>query len=564
MAMRPAITRIWLNLKVAPLRKPSGGVRPIGLCECLLKATTGLSMHVHRDKLKEIFEPQQPSVHTPGGAEQIIFTNRALASLRPDIAQTQLDMKNAYGEASKIATLEEAADTQHPTANTFANVCQTEFTVWVQIDPDTWISFPVYDGYIQGEVASNPGFCFNLRKALRTFQPHTAKPPCSRLGQANEVTNQGTFSSMGVTFRAYADDVFMYARPQDVPRLLDDLQKHLQKFQLHLELAKCATWVPQWAQRTEQEREECQLAAAIRTKVTLEHHGLLHLGAGADDEYEAILGPFRQSASPIAKRLQKARQAITAIGKILDTPLQGNKAYPCWLILTKSTAHALDFDTRVHAPSVVESYMKELQKEVLTCGERILNISNAQCGDLHTAQLLLPPQFGGCNIPDGELLLHIAALGAMASVEDKVAATLMTFSTDLTQEEAKQHIDYQGVNECKDRLRSSGLALDNLAEPVPVDQDTSETYSDLDFLAPGLGKKRRGIISRTLKELQQQKAKKLLQDSTLEVDKARIRSCGGTSCAFLTTTPAKPSDSLTDAEFRTGETRFTTHYSRKM
>ena len=549
MALRPAVTRIWLNLKVAPLRKPSGGVRPSGLCECLLKASTGLSMHVHRDKLKEIFEPQQLSVHTPGGAEQIVFTNRALASLRPDIAQTQLDMKNAYGEASKIATLEEAADTKHPTANTFANVCQTEFTVWVQIDQDTWTSFPVYDGYIQGEVASNPGFCFNLRRALRTFQPHTATTPSDRLGQA---TNQGTFSSMGVTFRAYADDVFMYARPQDVPRLLDDLQKHLQNFQLYLELAKCATWVPQWSQRTTEELDQCHLAAAIRTKVTLEHHGLLHLGAGADDKYEAYLGPFRQSASPIAKRLQKARQAIAAINKILDTPLQGNKAYPCWLILTKSTAHALDFDTRVHAPSVVECYMKELQKEIIECSKRILNIDNDKCGDIQATQLLLPPQLGGCNLPDGELLLHIAALGAMASVEDKVAATLMTFATDLTQEEVKQHIDYQGVNECKDRLRNSGLVLDNLAEPVPIEQDTSEDSNDLDFLAPGLGKKRRGIISRTLKELQQQKAKKLLQDATLEVDKARIRSCGGTSCIFLTTTPAKPSDSLTDAEFRNG------------
>ena len=353
MALRPAVTRIWLNLKVAPLRKPTGGVRPIGLCECLLKATTGLSMHVHRDKLREIFEPQQLSVHTPGGAEQIIFTNRALAKLRPDIAQTQLDMKNAYGEASKIATLEEAADTQHPTANTFANVCQAEFSVWVQTAPDLWVSFPVYDGYIQGEVASNPGFCFNLRRALRTFQPHTANGRVQeRLvpGNANQgipsSTDQGTFSFMGVTFRAYADDVFMYAKPADVPRLLDDLQKHLEKFQLYLELSKCATWVPGWAQQSETELQQSSEAVNIKTRVTLEQHGLLHLGAGADDQYEAFLGPFRQSAAPIAKRLQKAKQAITAIDRILATPLQGNKAYPCWLMLTKSTAHALDFDTR--------------------------------------------------------------------------------------------------------------------------------------------------------------------------------------------------------------------------
>ena len=556
MALRPAITRIWLNLKVAPLRKPNGSVRPIGLCECLLKATTGLSMHVHRDKLREIFEPQQLSVHTPGGAEQIIFTNRALAKLRPDVAQTQLDMKNAYGEASKIATLEEAADTKHPTANTFANVCQSEFTVWVQTAPDLWVSFPVYDGYIQGEVASNPGFCFNLRRALRTSQPHTASTraqDCLGPGNDNQGEHdQGTFSSMGVTFRAYADDVFMYAKPADVPRLLDELQKHLTKFQLHLELSKCATWVPGWALQSDAELQHSSEAARIKEKVALERHGLLHLGAGADDQYEAILGPFRQSAAPVAKRLQKAKQAIAAIDKILATPLEGNKTYPCWLILTKSTAHALDFDTRVHPPSVIESYMTELQTEVNKCAQRILGIAADQRTDLQEMQMLLPPQLGGCNVPDGQLLLNIAALGAMASVGERVTATLATFSPTMSIDLIKRHIDYQGVHECMTKLREHGLTIDALAEAVPVDQSTSDDSDDLTFLGPGLGKKRRGIISRTLKELQQQKLKALLHNSPLEIDKARIRSCGGTSCAFLATTPTKPGDGLTDGEFRKG------------
>ena len=63
----------------------------------------------------------------------------------------------------------------------------------------------------------------------------------------------------------------------------------------------------------------------------------------------------------------------------------------------------------------------------------------------------------------------------------------MTFSPDLNQAEVKQHMDYQGVKECKERLRNHNLALDNLADPISVDQDTSDGSDDLNFLAPGLG-----------------------------------------------------------------------------
>ena len=98
-----AISRLWLNLRIAPLRKPNGGIRPIGLCECLLKASIGLCTHSNREELQTIFSPQQVSVFTAAGAEEIVIGNRALAVLDPHLAQTKLDMRNAFGRASKAA-----------------------------------------------------------------------------------------------------------------------------------------------------------------------------------------------------------------------------------------------------------------------------------------------------------------------------------------------------------------------------------------------------------------------------------------------------------------------------
>ncbi len=61
---------VWMNLTINPLRKPNGGIRPIGLCEAMLKTVIGLHMHVGADSMRGILEPTQVSVHTPGGGEE--------------------------------------------------------------------------------------------------------------------------------------------------------------------------------------------------------------------------------------------------------------------------------------------------------------------------------------------------------------------------------------------------------------------------------------------------------------------------------------------------------------
>ena len=55
------------------------------------------------------------------------------------------------------------------------------------------------------------------------------------------------------------------------------------------------------AQRSDAELQQSSEAASIKAKVALEPHGLLHLGAGADDQYKAILGPFSTNRQETAE-----------------------------------------------------------------------------------------------------------------------------------------------------------------------------------------------------------------------------------------------------------------------
>ena len=173
-----------------------------------------------------------------------LFGNRALAISNPNIAQTKLDMKNAYGRASKATAVAEANYTNSKLAPTLANITQTEFLVWVQGDDGNWFSFPAYDGFVQGETMSNVGFCFNLRRALRTF------------ATLNADTSQ-------VQFKAYADDVFMYCKPDVLPAMLL-LQQHLEKLQLTLEMPKCSAWVPAWHDINDEQRAAHPLISCLQ------------------------------------------------------------------------------------------------------------------------------------------------------------------------------------------------------------------------------------------------------------------------------------------------------------
>ena len=59
-----------------------------------------------RQQAAEIFQPLQFGVGTPGGAEAIIHTVRALTEIHTDWAVLKLDFRNAFNEVTQGIVLD--------------------------------------------------------------------------------------------------------------------------------------------------------------------------------------------------------------------------------------------------------------------------------------------------------------------------------------------------------------------------------------------------------------------------------------------------------------------------
>ena len=547
--LSPRITILWLQMRTATLRKPNGGVRPIGLLEAPLKAAIGLCMKVASPDMRAALEPQQVSVHTPGGGEEIIFTARAMAVARPDLAQVKLDMKNAYGAASKIAGIEEATEAAPAVANTMANIAQGPFCTWVQGDDDQWVRHLVYDGFVQGETGSNPAFCMSLRKALRTFVQ--AHPQYADL-----------------LFKVYADDILVFIPPDRLLAFLATLKDHLAIYQLHLETSKTAAWVPAWSGTPAPVLDELPLARELRAALKLEEHGLHMLGSGADDSWtEEALGPFRFLAEPIGTRMAKAKRLASIIHEILDAELAHPKLHPCWLLIQRVLLHAFSYDARVTAPDVVTSYTDELRILAIELALKILDIPAEAAPKWLTDSIMLPARHGGAQLADPRLQTHVAHLAAMTQVEERVLEQLRRAVPRTNTEQARTYIDYSGVAACRQHLWNRGINIDNMLrvythdrtqqlaeDPTASSQDSQMSQSAQDLtIAPGLESRKRGLASRVMRIMHAQEASRIATVMPTDSHKARMRSCSGpVAGAFLNAIPKHPDETMTDAEFRIG------------
>ena len=182
----------------------------------------------------------------------------------------------------------------------------------------------------------------------------------------------------------------MYCKPEDLPRLLRRLQQHLERYQLILEMPKCATWVPAWHNLSDEQRMAHPLVSSIQQICNVEKYGMLQLGSGTDDCVDVQLGPYSTSTEPTRKRLDKAIALLHILNEIHNTKIEGNSIYPLWLILTRSVAHALDFDARMLNPDAFEPFGKRLTEELLSFAAVLLGHTQEPLPDHVRMQLLLP------------------------------------------------------------------------------------------------------------------------------------------------------------------------------
>jgi hypothetical protein len=81
--------------------KPGGGVRPICVGESLLKVSSSVVNHIHRDMLQSHFKDLQYGVGTPSGAEKIV--HRVAREVSQGNLVVTLDATNAFNTPFRSA-----------------------------------------------------------------------------------------------------------------------------------------------------------------------------------------------------------------------------------------------------------------------------------------------------------------------------------------------------------------------------------------------------------------------------------------------------------------------------
>lgn len=80
-------------------------VRPLGLCQTLIKTFSKEEAREAKLVVREYLEPQQ-TILSPGGAAKLLFTVRAVLEARRDFVCVPLDIINAYNEIAWAAIVE--------------------------------------------------------------------------------------------------------------------------------------------------------------------------------------------------------------------------------------------------------------------------------------------------------------------------------------------------------------------------------------------------------------------------------------------------------------------------
>ena len=109
--------------RLAPLRKPRGGVRPFAAPNILRRLVGRALLAPRKSELAEALGRQQFAIGTKAGTELLAHTVRALTEENPDLVLVALDAKNAFCSARRadcLAALEATAPELLPFARLFS------------------------------------------------------------------------------------------------------------------------------------------------------------------------------------------------------------------------------------------------------------------------------------------------------------------------------------------------------------------------------------------------------------------------------------------------------------
>ena len=156
-----------LAARLTPLKKKSGGVRPIASGEVLRRLVSKVLCTHFRAEFVQLLSPVQLGVGVPRAAEQITHRLQALLSQLPEVERfvLQVDVRNAFNSLSRCHILNAIQDRIPPLLQWAAFSLAPETPLYVQ---GKWISSS--EGVQQGDPLGPAWFAIGLLEVTRMSQ----------------------------------------------------------------------------------------------------------------------------------------------------------------------------------------------------------------------------------------------------------------------------------------------------------------------------------------------------------------------------------------------------------
>lgn len=198
--LRPLVTTALL----VPLRKPDGGIRPIGITEAFTRLAGSLLVAAYRSELRGLQTDRDVGHGVAGGPEVVAHAVQAWTSAHPDHVVAKIDFRNAFNELRRFKSRELIA--RIPGLVPYYNTLYASPSEVMYRPHGSLVAAFVIanvEGNIQGDPLSAPLFSCAVSSALRDIR--AAFPECLILSYLDDITVLGPLSQVVEIFRAIGD-----------------------------------------------------------------------------------------------------------------------------------------------------------------------------------------------------------------------------------------------------------------------------------------------------------------------------------------------------------------------
>jgi len=216
----PAVLLNQLSVStLLPLVKPNGGIRPILIGDTLIRAIGKAVSYIEQPAISRVLNPLQLAVGVKGGVDIAVHGIRNFLDTNPDACVLSVDIKNAFGSLTRASianALSRLPAEDSVYSRWFFHAFYARESMY--LDGSGAVSF-FNTGVPQGGPTSMAWFCLTLHPVLEQVS-RFLKP-------------------RGGTILAYADDIFLLGRPNDLLSALNLLGVEANHIGLSVQPAKC-------------------------------------------------------------------------------------------------------------------------------------------------------------------------------------------------------------------------------------------------------------------------------------------------------------------------------------